>query len=310
VQDKITPIFQAARAAERALHFEEALRLYDQILRVAPNLAEVWTNKGLVLVQLERHREALPAFEKARSLNPLLVVPHIFTGMEYLRLGRPREAVTVLQQAIKLEPSNSKAKFELARAFMAVNSYDRAVDLLTGLIKEEPTNDDRWFTLGLAYLQWSRNAAEKLAAGNSPYGALVMADANAVAGFTDAAAEKYRSAIARLTPEQRAELPVDQNTFRVAPAAPLTGERTVSWAGLESGEPNLNSAAARVEIRTLQQSSAGRESPAAREYERCAGAVLAVTHLSRTGPRHAASRQPAEPGIRACAPRQCTDGNG
>ena len=87
-QAKITPIFQAARAAEQALNFDEAGRLYDDILGIAPELAEVWANKGLVLLQLERHRDALNAFEKARSLNPRLVAPHMFAGVEYLRLGR------------------------------------------------------------------------------------------------------------------------------------------------------------------------------------------------------------------------------
>ena len=246
VQAKITPIFQAAREAERALHFDEAGRLYDDILRIAPELGEVWANKGLVLLQLERHRDALNAFEKARSLNPRLVVPHVFAGVEYLRFGRARDAVAAFHQALELEPSNIKAKYELARAYMAVGSCDRAISLLSGLIERDPSADDAWFTLGLAYLQWSRSSAQKLAAGNSPYGALITADADAVGGFADAARTKYRSAMRRLTPEQRAELPVDQNTFRAAPGGPQTDKPNVQWTGLQRGEPNLNSAAARA----------------------------------------------------------------
>jgi tetratricopeptide (TPR) repeat protein len=246
VQAQVTPIFQAARTAERALNFDEAGRLYDDILRIAPELGEVWANKGLVLLQLERHRDALNAFEKARSLNPRLVVPHVFAGVEYLRFGRARDAVTALRQALEIEPSNIKAQYELARAYMAVESYDRAVSLLSDLVQRNPSADDAWFTLGLAYLQWSRTSAQKLAAGNSPYGALITADADAVAGFQAAARENYRSAMTRLTPEQRAELPVDPNTFRAAPGAPQTDRPDVQWTGLQSGELNLNSAAARA----------------------------------------------------------------
>src|SRR5207302_9364394 len=134
--------------------------------------------------------------------------------------GRAHDAATALQKALELEPSNTKAKYELARAYMAIGSYDRAVSLLSGLIERDPSADDAWFTLGLAYLQWSRSSAQKLAAGNSPYGALITADADSVAGFPDAARENYRSAMRRLTSEEAAEVPVGPNTVRAAPGAP------------------------------------------------------------------------------------------
>jgi tetratricopeptide (TPR) repeat protein len=246
IQAKITPIFNNARAAERIGDLNKAARLYDEILRLAPGVAEIWTNKGLVLLQLERHREALTAFEKARSINPRLVVPHIFAGVEYLRDGRAREAIVALEQAVELEPTNTKATYELGRAYVAVEAYDRATSVLASVIAKDPNTEDAWFTLGLAYLNWSRNYAKLLAAGTSPYGALIQAEADSITGLSDPAREKYRSAVARLTPEERAELPVDPHTYRITPGAPLADSFDAKWIGLEPGEKNLNAAAARA----------------------------------------------------------------
>jgi len=82
IQSKIVPLFQQARQAEQRRDFAAALRLYDQILHLDSNLAEVWTNKGLVLYELNRHGEALAAFRRASELRPQLLTPLVFQGIE------------------------------------------------------------------------------------------------------------------------------------------------------------------------------------------------------------------------------------
>src|SRR5436309_933434 len=62
IQAEIVPLFQSARQAEQRREFSQAARLYGQIITLDPKLAEVWTNLGLVLHELDRHREALDAF--------------------------------------------------------------------------------------------------------------------------------------------------------------------------------------------------------------------------------------------------------
>jgi tetratricopeptide (TPR) repeat protein len=246
MQAKIVPIFQAARAAERGRNFEKAVALYDEVLRLVPGIAEVWTNKGLALHELGRHRDSLAAFEKARSLNPRLVMPHLFIGVQQMNLGRARDAIAPIEKALELDPSNAKAKYELARAYMQVDSYDRAVSLLSGLSEKNADTDDVSYTLGLAYLKWSRNLVQELAGGNSPYGALVKADAEAIAGLPDLAGNKYRDAIARLSPSERAELPIDPSTFRAAAGGRQTDADAANWTEPELDEPDLVSAAARA----------------------------------------------------------------
>jgi tetratricopeptide (TPR) repeat protein len=228
VQARIVPIFERARAAERVHDFETAAALYDQVLKLAPGVAEVWTNKGLVMVELGHHRDALAAFEKARSLKPELVVPHVFAGTEMVQLGRPSEAIPVLQKALQLEPGNPKARYELARAFIATQSYEQSIALLSTL-----NGESAQFLLGLSYLKWSRAAAMQLVSGNSPYGALLKADAAAVAGFPEAAAAAYHEAMDRLTPMEREQMPLHQETFRIQ----MSGSQPLKTFSQTSADP-------------------------------------------------------------------------
>ena len=47
---------------------EEALTAYEQAIRLDPNFANAYNNKGIALNDLKRYKEADQAFEKARQL--------------------------------------------------------------------------------------------------------------------------------------------------------------------------------------------------------------------------------------------------
>jgi tetratricopeptide (TPR) repeat protein len=49
--------------------YEEALAAYEQAIRLDPNLALAYSNKGFALYGLKRYQEAGQAFEKARQLS-------------------------------------------------------------------------------------------------------------------------------------------------------------------------------------------------------------------------------------------------
>ena len=132
-QARIVPLFRQARQAEQQRDFQQAARLYDKILAIDPNLAEVWNNKGLVLYQLDRHREALPAFARAVALKPELINPYLFLGIEYLKLGEPQKAVSPLRRVLALQPYHPQASYELAHAYTELEEFEPAIELYSPL---------------------------------------------------------------------------------------------------------------------------------------------------------------------------------
>jgi tetratricopeptide (TPR) repeat protein len=197
IKAKIVPLFERARQAEQGRDFTQAAKLYDEILALDPKLAEIWTNKGLALYELDRHREALEAFVRARSLKPALVTPQLFLGIEYLRFGEAQNAVAPLEAVLAREPGHKQALYELAEAEMRLERFGPAAKLCRELIEREPGMEQAWYRLGIVYMNWSQTSARKLIGGRprSGWGDLLLAEFEAVAGFTEDAETNYRAAV-------------------------------------------------------------------------------------------------------------------
>jgi len=196
-EDRIIALFQEARRAEQQRNFLEAAKLYDEILTLDSKMAEVWTNKGLVLYELGKHREALAAFAKAATLKPALLTPHLFLGIEYLRLGEPHKAVKPLQAALALERHHPQATYELANAYAQLEQFELATRTYRDLIRRNPQMEQTWYRLGIAYLNWSKAAARQLVDSpvRSPYGRLLLAELQAVGGILLDAEANYQAAL-------------------------------------------------------------------------------------------------------------------
>ena len=197
-QTRIVPLFREARQAEQRRDFAEAARLYDQVLRIDPGIAEVWTNMGLCLHELSKHREAAKAFAKAAEIKPRLLVPHLFLGIEYLKLNQPEKAVSSLRSALSIEPKHPQATYELANACVRLEQFEEAVKLYRQLLRGNPEMEEAWYRLGIAYLNWSRSAARKLIDSSDPsgFGKILLAELQAVAGRRQEAESTFQTAVA------------------------------------------------------------------------------------------------------------------
>lgn len=204
--DDLQSLFREARLAEQRRDFRTALEKYNAALKADPTIGEIWANKGLVLFELERHREALQSFEKAAELNPRLVVPQLFRGLELLRFGEPRKALGPLNAAIRLDPGNLQARCALADAHARLGDYERSIGLYREVLERQAGMEQARYGLAIAYLDYSKATARKLVESGSGYGKLLLADYLAVGGAAEAAEANYRAALEALpaSPEARA----------------------------------------------------------------------------------------------------------
>jgi tetratricopeptide (TPR) repeat protein len=196
--EDVPALFRQARQAELRQDFTEALEKYDRVIAMDSSIAEVWTNRGLILYQLDRHRDALQSFEKAAKIKPQLVIPQLFRGIEYVRFGEPGRAVAPLETALKLEPPNLEAAYWLATAHAESQQFERAVELYRDLIQRAPDQENSRYALAIAYLNWSKATARRLVDSSSPYGKLLLAEYQAIAGFPEPAEANFRAALQAL----------------------------------------------------------------------------------------------------------------
>ena len=78
---------------------ENAVKLYENVVRLSPNDFRWWIELGRAREQAEKYSQAEEAFKKAVELAPAYTFPHWQLGNFYLRQNRGEEAFAELRQA-------------------------------------------------------------------------------------------------------------------------------------------------------------------------------------------------------------------
>ncbi len=112
----------------------EALKLIGQALAVNARVPAAYANFGLVLAVLERHEEAVAAYERAIALKPDYAESFNGRGNALRALERRDEALDSYAQALALKPefpealnNRGNALLELGRPEDALQSYAQAL---------------------------------------------------------------------------------------------------------------------------------------------------------------------------------------
>jgi predicted O-linked N-acetylglucosamine transferase (SPINDLY family) len=120
---------------QRGAH-AEAIRYIDAALKINPNLASAYNNRGNALGELTLFDKALASYERAIALKPDYVEAITNRGIALAQLKRFEEAVAGYNHAIVLKPDDAgifynrgNALKDLQRLEEAVASYDQAIAL-------------------------------------------------------------------------------------------------------------------------------------------------------------------------------------
>jgi len=81
------------------LHYQELLAAYEQAIRLDPNDAVAYNNKGLTLYDLKRYQETLVAYEQAIHLDPNFAFAYYNKGLALEALGKNKEAQQAYERA-------------------------------------------------------------------------------------------------------------------------------------------------------------------------------------------------------------------
>lgn len=122
--------------------FRDAEQVCRQILHGQPNHFDALRLLGEVLIQENRHGDAIEVFQRALKLRPGEAIVHFNLAVVLAKVGRRGEAISSYQRATAVAPQNPEIHFNLANALRdqersqeAIDHYRQALAARPGYVK-------------------------------------------------------------------------------------------------------------------------------------------------------------------------------
>ena len=160
----LNAMFAVANAKRDAAQWPQAIAAYQQLIGLAPQVAELKHNLGLAYLASGQAGEAIKCCTAALRIKPDLWQSHIIKGKAHKELNLIAQAQTDFQNVLGFDPNNAEAR--LALADIALNEFGEpytAIDLVSPLEADPEYQMDAQLTVLMASLydrpQWNAPGA-------------------------------------------------------------------------------------------------------------------------------------------------------
>jgi len=190
---------EASRAL-KAGNYEEAELAFKKLRDLAPGIAEIHGQLGLIYFQERKFDQAVAALRKALQLNPELPRAGTLMALSLSELGRYEEALPGLEAGFRqpAEPAVQRiCGLQLERAYTSLQRDGDAVQAAVELQKQFPTDPEVLYRTGKVYGNSASLTMQKLAqsAPGSVWLHLAEAETNESLGNHDSAIVEYRQVL-------------------------------------------------------------------------------------------------------------------
>jgi tetratricopeptide (TPR) repeat protein len=104
---------EATELAEQG-QLDEALALFQALLKTDSNNATVWNNVGIILFRQGKYREAVNSFGQATDVDPEFTNAWFNKSLALVNLEKDTEALRALDKVLKLNPRDNEAQSQHA----------------------------------------------------------------------------------------------------------------------------------------------------------------------------------------------------
>ncbi len=139
---------------------KDAIAAYDQAIRLKPDYAEAYSNRGSVKGDhLGRHEDAIADYNQAIYLKPDLAEAYNNRGLVQSELGRHEDAIADYDEAIRLKPDYAEAYFNRGNTKIALRQHDAAIADYDEAIRLKPDLAEAYTSRGTAKNKLDHNEA-------------------------------------------------------------------------------------------------------------------------------------------------------
>ena len=125
-KDKYLTYYNIGAVYHRMGEKDKAFSNYLKAEQIYPLFANLYNNKGVILVERRRVEEAIYEFSEAIKYDKNLHEAYSNLGFLLLKIGRIEEAIQQLEMALKLKPDNTPTLLRLGYAYRRKGLYGKA----------------------------------------------------------------------------------------------------------------------------------------------------------------------------------------
>jgi tetratricopeptide (TPR) repeat protein len=138
---------------QRLGQVQEAIRHYEQALRLYPDLADAHNNLGIALAEMGKIEQAIAHYEQALRIRPDFAEAHYNLGAALEKAGRVLEAISHYEQALRIKPAFFEAHNNLGNGLLQSGKIREAIEQFKQALLINPDCAAAHCSLGSVFLQ-------------------------------------------------------------------------------------------------------------------------------------------------------------
>lgn len=116
----------------------EAVRHFQEAVRIYPDYAEAHSNLGAAFASQSDFENAVREFRRALELSPSLAEARYNLGKILAKQGHPEEALDQFQKTLELNPNASEVHLQMGRVLAVQGYFDKAIHQFQEALRIQP----------------------------------------------------------------------------------------------------------------------------------------------------------------------------
>ena len=125
---KIKEILKLGVQNQKEKNFKEAIKNYENIIKIDPSIVFAYHNLGLIYVEIENIDLAKKNFLLAIKINPLFIYSYINLGILFQNEGQKEKAIECFEKIIEIDPKNISGYNNLGLVNASLGKYKKAIN--------------------------------------------------------------------------------------------------------------------------------------------------------------------------------------